>query len=177
LAESGARELRQRVLRKNELRDDLALTYETGALFTPVRRRGAFAQGNATLNVAAASGFVLYAPPQGLVVTHASCAQDLGGVTPWRWMVGNAATINLSSQAPGTPTPVPLFPGLAPLAAIENFHFVSIGDGFHMPARVPLDAPVVVAGGLFFIAALIGANFEAEWAVRWEEFIAGDEEA
>jgi hypothetical protein len=174
-AESNGRTLRQRLLKRVPIADDLALTLSVRDWY-PVKRRAAMAYCDVPAAALVAGGFVYYPPPGGARIKSCLVAGDNGSPGTWRWGLATIAAIATSGSVSGE-TVRPVWSDAGLRGQFEAFQFFGIGDLSGANAAGMVAYPdIEVFPPNIFIAALTGDNAIAEGYLHVEEYLAGDEE-
>jgi hypothetical protein len=166
--------LRERVLKRSPLRDDLVLTLATDGLYAPIKRRASFITFDVPAAALVAGGLVYYAPSGGAIIRSCHVSPD-AGASPWRFGLREIADIAVSAAAGGQRS-IPVWPDAPLRGQFEAFQFFGIGDMSGGVAQGTVAYPnLVVMPPNIFVIALVTANLVAEGYVHVEEFLGGDE--
>jgi len=165
---------RDRVLKRNPLRDETALVQPVD-FYAPVKRRAAMCYSNTPALAFAGGGFIYYPPAQGAIVRMLLVTPDTGGTSTWRFGLAGIPDLSLSIQA-GVQTIVPVWSDAPLLGQFESFHFNGIGDRFpNIQQGLPVYPDLAVMPPNILVAALTVGNLLAEGGLFVEEFLGGDE--
>lgn len=168
--------LRERVLKRSPLRDDLVLTLATNGLYAPIKRRAAFITFDVPAAALVAGGIVYYPPASGAVVRWCTCNGDNGLPGTWRFGLRNIGDIATSGAA-GAQDVRAVWPDAPLRGQFEAFQFFGVGDMSGALAAGTIAYPdLVVMPGNIFCAAMTADNVIAEGSLYVEEFIDGDEQ-
>lgn len=177
----GELSLRDRLLKRMPIRDELALTLASDGLYAPVKRRAAFVSVDEPAVVVLRSGFVYLPPQQGAIVRWVSMRQDAGGASPWKFglMTQAALAATGSAETATVPVIVPVWPDAPLLGVVRGYNFLfPIGSltGDLTPEAAPFPCDLVVMPGNVFVVTPTNANINGEGAIYVEEFVNGDEQ-
>ena len=173
MAENGSRSLRDRILKRLPLRDDLGLVLETSGLYR-FKRRAALITFDVPAGALVAGGGVYYPPNGGGRVKF--CGIGPEGASGWKFGLITAADLATSGTIGGTRignvnTDAPIN------GNAESFQFFGVGDHFGNLAQGTIAYPEldVFPPNLFFVS-LTTDNLVAEGGFYIEEYLSGDEE-
>jgi len=173
---TAPRTLRERVLKRAPLRDDLALTLATDGLYRPVKRRAAICTVDVPAGALLAGGGVYYPPATGACVKWCAIGPEPPGASIWRFGLINVADLGASGAA-GTATIRNVWPDAPIRGQFESFQFFGVGDFVNNLQQGTIAYPnvCVFPPNLFFFA-LGQDNVVGEGGMYVEEFIDGDED-
>lgn len=175
MAENGERSIRQRFLKRQPLREDLALTLDVERYYTPIKRRAAVIYADVPAGGALITGGLIYfPPPQGARVRW--CSMSAEGASQWRF--GILLTADLSTSAFSNNAGIRNIHADAPiLGRAECWQFFGIGDMVANLEQGHVEYPdlLVFPPNIFVLATTVD-NLVAEGAAYIEEFLNGDED-